>query len=178
MSTVAQSTRGRCLRTIGVAFPSGSTLKALRCGSVGRAGVRTKTAVGRSVAWIFRRWGRFHLKWRFPLFLHQSPLYPSEWVTHDNRNIHAARARLLPPCCLYAADGAVQTWLSAVDLLLSDELRDLSAAARTAGAHRLHLNQTGSGACLSFGNRPRSVTEPFNKHLKFISRRVTFFFGV
>lgn len=109
----------------------------------------------RSVAWFFRRWGRFHLKWRFPLFLHPSPLYPTEWVTHDNRNIHAACACLLPLRRLYAADGAVQTWLSAVDLLLADELRDLSAAARTASAHRLHLNQTAFGLRLSSGNRPR-----------------------
>lgn len=54
-----------------------------------------------------------------------------------------------PICCplrrLYAADGAVQTWLSAVDPLFSDDLRDLSAEARTANAHRFHLNQTGFG---------------------------------
>lgn len=112
---------------------------------------------------FFRRWGRFHLKWRFPLFLHPSPLYPTERVTHDNCTIRAACACLLPLRRLYAADGAVQTWLSAVDLLLSDELRDLSAAARTASAHRLHLNQTGFGFRLSSRNRPRFMTDSLNK---------------
>lgn len=36
---------------------------------------------------MVRGWGRFRLKWRFPLFLHPSPLYSSEWVMHCDYHI-------------------------------------------------------------------------------------------
>lgn len=32
--------------------------------------------------------GRFRLKWRFPLFLHPSPHYSSEWVLQCNYHIY------------------------------------------------------------------------------------------
>lgn len=52
---------------------------------------------------IFKGWGRFRLKWRFPLFLHPSPLYSSEWVTHCNYRIY----KLAPLHFLYTAFYAV-----------------------------------------------------------------------
>lgn len=137
-------------------------------------GEEPKQPWDRSVAWFSGRQGRLHLKWRFPLFLQPSPLYPAERVTRGNCSVRAAaRACLLPPRRLYAADGAAPTWLSAVDPLLRGELRDLSAAA---SAHRPHLNQTGFGFSWSTGNGPRFIRAPFNKYFHSISYRVTVFF--
>lgn len=36
----------------------------------------------------FQGLGTFPLKWRFPLFLHPSPLYSSEWEMHCNYHIY------------------------------------------------------------------------------------------
>lgn len=54
------------MRTIGVAFPSGSTLKALQRGSVGGAGVRTEPAAGSERRLDFQEMGTFPSKMAFP----------------------------------------------------------------------------------------------------------------
>lgn len=50
--------------------------------------MKFQTVADTIVAPVFRGWGRFRLKWRFPLFLHPSPLYSSEWVMHCNYHIY------------------------------------------------------------------------------------------